>query len=120
MGGRPSKSFLDLPDNTKATKAKGVDEIILGLRTYGNIPGQDPVSDEESWLDVPEDAPAGEILPIPAALSPVSEKIQTGNELDKAEISPAHSKPSKQNVKKKGASVVVAHVESPQTLSSLR
>jgi hypothetical protein len=36
----PARRFIDLPDDSKATTAKGVDEIILGLRACGNIPGQ--------------------------------------------------------------------------------
>ena len=133
MGGGPSRNFNDLPDSTKATTAKGVDEIILNLRSYGNIPGQPLIDDEETWLCPPEEQPVVDtaqtvantemITPTddPQPISNGAQKTTNNNltELDGADNSPAREKPKPHNKKKHGV-VAVGHVDSPQTLISLR
>ena len=146
MGSQPSRNFYDLPDSTKASTAKGVDDIIRGLREYGNIPGQAAYEDEDgTWLLPSEDdTGVGNRNPAAAGGTTVSvegDRLKSGpqmsaaseataasningveaNELDRnaGDISPTRTKPK--NGKSKGAApVVVAHAESPQTLCSLR
>lgn len=130
MGGRPSRNFNDLPDATKATTAKGIDEVILNLRSYGNIPGQPIIDDEETWLSPPEEQPVVDIAqPVvtndkatPTDLPKEAVKVNnnTPTALDGAENSPIREKPKPNNNKKKHGVVAVGHVDSPQSLTSLR
>lgn len=126
MGGSaPSKSFNDVPDNTKSETAKSIDEIFLGLRTYGNIPGEDPVDDEETWLCPPEEKPTNDPNSTPAPAQANAPTLNTSITKNKNgeiadELAPARAKPPQESKNKKVGAVVVAHVESPQILSSLR
>lgn len=123
MGGRPSKSFLDLPDSTKATEAKGVDEIFYNLRSYGNIPGEKPIDDEDTWLPAPGDESGNATTATGSDRSASSSAAQTNIESIDSTEKLEHAlkdKPKKQRDNKKNGKVLVGHGNAPQALSSLR
>lgn len=129
MGSGASNSnmtFMDFP--VKATKAKSIDEIILNLRSYGNIPGQKLDEDDEPcWLQPPEEdqIAAQEIHTSPDNIAnrkndkqnatvPENVSIESPREDNK----PGHDKNNKKKNNK--AIPTVGHVETPQVLHSLR